>query len=109
MNDEGIQKYIESTIAEAFRADGATIVKIILFGSRAAGSEDAGSDWDYLVVTEEEVPSQRIKEIKKRIRRALAGRFLSADVIVQSKTRFLQNRSNVGDIAYYAAKQGIAI
>lgn len=109
MTDNEKNRFTVDSIQEVFESEGTRINEILWFGSRATGNYTADSDWDYLIITEDILNHQQITNIKKKIRRRLAEHFISADLIVQSKSDYNLYKSNVGHIAYYATKHGIAV
>jgi len=85
-------------IAEQFHPQ-----KIILFGSRAAGTAAERSDVDLLVVVPE-VKDRRA--LRVAMRRALNGMGLSKDIVVLTSEEFEIKRKIPGTVAYPADKEG---
>jgi predicted nucleotidyltransferase len=77
--------------------------KVILFGSRARGDADEGSDFDFLVI-EHEVDDRLAEAV--RLRRALRGFGVPVDVIVMDEA-LAQRRSKVrGTMVNRALREG---
>jgi predicted nucleotidyltransferase len=77
--------------------------KVILFGSRARGDADDGSDFDFLVI-EHEVEDRLAEAVK--LRRALRGFGVPVDVIVMDEA-LVQRRSKVrGTMVDRALREG---
>jgi uncharacterized protein len=77
--------------------------KVILFGSRARGDADEGSDFDFLVI--EHKVDDRLAEAV-RLRRALRGFGVPVDVIVMDEA-LIQRRSKVrGTMVDRALREG---
>ncbi len=77
--------------------------KVILFGSRARGDADEGSDFDFLVI-EHEVDDRLAEAV--RLRRALRGFGVPVDVIVMDEA-LVQRRSKVrGTMVDRALREG---
>jgi len=77
--------------------------KVILFGSRARGDADEGSDFDFLVI-EHEVDDRLAEAVK--LRRALRGFGVPVDVIVMDEA-LVQRRSKVrGTMVDRALREG---
>ena len=77
--------------------------KIILFGSRARGDADEGSDFDFLVI-EREVEDRNAEAVK--LRRALRGFGAPVDVILMDEA-LVQRRAKVrGTMADRALREG---
>jgi predicted nucleotidyltransferase len=81
-------------------------VRVIVFGSVAAGGATADSDIDLLVVLDE-VDDARLESV--RLRRALRGVGVPVDVIVMRSDHFEETKNIVGGIAYPANKYGRVI
>jgi uncharacterized protein len=96
----------EQMIERAGRAlTGATSApaKVILFGSRARGDADEGSDFDFLVI-ESEVADQAAEAVK--LRRALGDFGAPVDVIVMDEA-LAERRSKVrGTMVDRALREG---
>ena len=77
--------------------------KIILFGSRARGTADEGSDFDLLVLFDEVAnPHQRSAELH-----AALGDFpYAADIVVSTIRRFERYRNVVNTVYWPAAHEG---
>jgi uncharacterized protein len=77
--------------------------KVILFGSRARGDADDGSDFDFLVI-EREVGDRLAEAVK--LRRALRGFGFPVDVIVMEEA-LAERRSKVrGTMVDRALREG---
>jgi predicted nucleotidyltransferase len=98
------EKLVREIVERVLRV--ARPVRIVLFGSAAAGTMTADSDIDLLVVAKEPVDAHAES---LRIGRALRGLGCPFDVIVISLKRFEQTRDVVGGIAYPADKHGKTI
>ena len=81
-------------------------VRVILFGSAAAGKMTRDSDIDLLVV--EDSPAST-RERSVCIRAALRGMGYAFDVIVMPVERFEESKEVVGGLAYPAHKYGKVI
>jgi predicted nucleotidyltransferase len=85
---------------------GDRISRIILFGSRAAGTTRADSDFDILVV---ERGSFEKRHERARLREALKGSRLSVDLWVMGEEEFEETKDVVGGLAYPASRSGIVL
>lgn len=95
----------ESLIQEAGRriASAAPGARVILFGSHARGEADRHSDVDFLVI-EPHVDDEAWESV--RLRRALHGLRLPADIIVVD-SRYAEDWANVrGSVVHAALSQG---
>lgn len=77
--------------------------KIILFGSHARGDATRDSDADLLIV-ETETPNAVAESV--RLRRALKGLALPADVVVVSRDKFAYWQDTPGSLYYEASHEG---
>lgn len=94
------------TAALVAHGDAVRITKVILFGSRARGAPDAGSDYDVLVV-EKGLVSKR-EEIA-RLRKALEELPTAIDVWVMSEEEYEETKDVIGGLAYPASREGIVL
>ena len=69
------------TIARSILSD----ADVILYGSRARGDERADSDWDFLILTDEQVTVA----LEEKVRRAMDTLSLDLDVVISA---FVENR-----------------
>lgn len=81
-------------------------VRVILFGSAAAGTMTRDSDIDLLVL---EAQVEDVREEATRLRGALDGIRYPIDVIVMSQERFDETRGVIGGIAFPAERYGRVI
>jgi len=103
-----IKKTVEIIRGEIEERD-IRILKILLFGSRARGNFNVDSDWDFFVVIEREISREEIWDIILKIKRKLAKLRIPNDVIIASERSIEEKSKDVGDIVYYALKEGIEV
>ena len=84
-------------------------VKIILFGSRVRGDYTEESDWDLLVILDKDITFNELKKLTGRIQLKLAAINFSNDLIFRGINQFNKSMKVVGNISYYANKEGIEI
>jgi len=84
----------------------ASVARIVLFGSAAAGKMGRDSDIDLLVLEDE---PGNIRQEMMRLRGTLRGLEMPFDVLVMSKKRFEETKHVIGGIAYPANKYGRVI
>ena len=82
------------------------VIKIILFGSRAKGDFKDDSDWDFLVVVNCEPEPREKRGIIGDLQVALAQLKIPNDILIMSEKRFSERSEDIGNIAYYAVKEG---
>jgi len=83
--------------------------RIVLFGSRARGDFREDSDLDFLILVADELSFAQKHELEVRMRRALAALRIPNDIIIQTEERFDQMKGLVGNISYYAAREGVEV
>ncbi|MBK8906696.1 MAG: nucleotidyltransferase domain-containing protein [Rhodospirillales bacterium] len=81
--------------------------RVILFGSRARGDDGGDSDYDLLVVVDDDVPRETLK-LESGYHAALpfAG---AADVIPCRASTFARRRKIVGTLCNTASHEGIVV
>ncbi|MCP2519539.1 nucleotidyltransferase domain-containing protein [Candidatus Aminicenantes bacterium AC-708-M15] len=93
-------------IKEEVRKEGGSVLKIILFGSRAKGEFKESSDWDFFTIIDKDIDYKVRRKITMRIRRRLAKEKIFCDIIIQSQEKAEERKNNTGYITYYALKYG---
>jgi predicted nucleotidyltransferase len=81
--------------------------KVILFGSRATGKTHQDSDWDLLVVVDDDLPKERlhwqaVHDVRKGIRGAI-------DLIPFRASTFVDRIDIVGSLPWIAANEGVVV
>jgi predicted nucleotidyltransferase len=61
---------------------------ILLFGSRARHDNNADSNYDLLIITNEIIDSKELRLMKTIIRKKLAHEKIPVDIIIQNKDEF---------------------
>ncbi len=102
----GIAKRI---ITEEAEKAGFKVIKIMLFGSRAKGNFSEESDWDFLVILDKDITFSELKKITGRIQLRLAEFCLPNDLILRGLNQFNRSKKVVGNISYYADKEGLVV
>lgn len=96
-------------ITEEVEKEGFKVVKILLFGSRAKGNYTEESDWDFLVILNSDISFSELKKLTGKIQLRLARLNLPNDLILRGLNQFNRSKDVVGNISYYADKEGIVI
>ena len=86
--------------------DGLDPLKIVLFGSYAAGRQTEGSDLDLLVVARTELERPRRYA---QVRRLLKDYPSAFDLVVKTPEEYARLRTVVNNIVYFADKYGKVI
>jgi uncharacterized protein len=80
---------------------------VILFGSRARGVADADSDYDLLVVLDDDVPSTALGW--KSAFEARKDFHAAVDIVPCRRRWFEDKRDVIGSLAHMAAENGIVV
>ena len=81
--------------------------KVILFGSRAIGNTHKDSDWDFLVVVDDDIPKERLHW--RAIHEARRGIHAPIDLIPFKASTFLDRLDIVGSLPWIAANKGVVV
>lgn len=100
---------IKETIYKCTNNFNLSINKIILFGSRAKGNYSENSDYDILVVLNENVENEIKIKLSCEITRKLADNWINADIIVKSEIELKQYENCIGSIIRVALKEGVLV
>lgn len=106
---EKILEVARKIIIEEVEKEGFKVIKIILFGSRARKDYKKDSDWDFLVILDSDISFSDLKKLVGRIQLRLAEFNLPNDLILRGINQFENSKKIVGNISYYAEKEGVAI
>jgi len=97
------------TIKKVIEEKDIAVLKILLFGSRARGDFNVDSDWDFFVVIGDEISREERLDITVEIKRKLAKLRIPNDIIIVSASEVEKRSEDLGDIIYYALKEGIEV
>lgn len=109
MTDSEIKAYADDVIRAACAARGIAVSRILLFGSRALGQARSDSDWDFLVEVDHDLPFPQKAALATDIRRRLAERHIASDLVFKTPDRIAAEQGNVGFLAHYALRDGVAL
>ncbi|MGC9000857.1 nucleotidyltransferase domain-containing protein [Caldisericum sp.] len=96
-------------IVEEVEKAGFKVIDIIVYGSRARGDFNKDSDWDFLVILDRDITFEERKKITADIQFRLAMVNIPNDVILREIKQLEELKSVVGNISYYADKEGAKI
>lgn len=97
---------IEKIKTEICNIVGENLQKIILFGSRARGDFRGDSDYDILIVLNNEISESSRKDLFKTIVKRLAKCFIDVDVIIKSESEYRKASNQKGSISRIASLEG---
>jgi hypothetical protein len=81
--------------------------KVVLFGSRARGNVHADSDWDFLVVMDDDAPAEKLGW--KAPYEARKGIHAAIDIILCRQSRFDDRIDIVGSLPWIATTHGVVV
>ncbi len=93
-------------IRSAIERRGLNISRIILFGSRARGDFKQDSDWDFIIVLDEELEPTERRRVSGEIYRELAGLDEPCEIIIKSASDFDRFKHIIGTVSFDAHNQG---
>ena len=100
--DQGALAAIAKTLMDATNAHA-----VVLFGSRAKGTDDEDSDYDLCLVIPDDTPSGSISLVKLW---ALVGdRGLSIDLIAITRSRYFKAAREINSVAHEVWESGAII
>jgi predicted nucleotidyltransferase len=82
-------------------------VQVILFGSRARGDAGPDSDWDLLIVVDDDTPPEALR--LRTAYEAITGTRIAADVVPVRATRFRERAEIAGTLSHAAAAEGVVV
>ena len=104
-----VTKLIIETIKNTLGEHGLETRRIILFGSRARGTEREDSDWDLMVLIDRDITFQEKKLLTTWLKRILARKKIPNDIIIKSVNNYEKLKNSPGHIAYHAEREGLAL
>ena len=111
MNTKTItSKRFADFIRDEFAQYAIDVHKVFLFGSQVRGNARLDSDWDFLIITSEDVD----RSLKRKIVGILRKRFMfeyniDVDILVLSKEGMVSAKNDTGRMSYYAMRDGISV
>jgi len=106
VTEDMAESIIKEVINETLKAYNLEGEKIILFGSRARGTQRKDSDWDILVVVKQPVAKETKQKLFKEITERLSYYLIPCDVIIKSVKDLEFYKNFYGTVTYEALKEG---
>jgi len=100
---------IKKIVSEHIEKQGLKVERILLFGSRAKGDWRKDSDWDLFIIIDKNITFTEMKKIIGDIQVRLAREKIPNDIIIRSVQEFSVAKESIGNISYYANREGIEI
>ena len=82
---------------------------VILFGSRARNEYTDDSDYDLLLIFDEELSIEEMRKIQREIRKKLAIQNIDADVLVRTKSLIDVYKTKKGNVIYNAMREAVIL
>ena len=101
--------FIKEIIQECLSSLGYSFEKIILFGSRARGNNNENSDYDLLVVLNEDAENDIKIKLSCLITRKLADNWINGDIIVKSRSELERYKDCIGSVVRVALREGVLV
>jgi predicted nucleotidyltransferase len=102
-------KDIKRIIIEELEKENIKVHKIILFGSRARGDFKEDSDWDVLIIVEDDIERKKKFLLISNLRKKLAKKLLDVDLIIKNKSELGFYEDFYGSVIFEALKEGIEL
>jgi uncharacterized protein len=83
--------------------------KILLFGSRAKNTYSEDSDFDFMIITKNNLDIQEKNFIKALLRKKLAKQKIPADILIQSEEEIKTKKKVTGHIVRVILQEGIPL
>jgi predicted nucleotidyltransferase len=96
-------------INEELKKSGFSVDRIILFGSRAKGTYKKDSDWDFLIIIKETITFPELRDIIADIQIRLAEKRIPNDIIIRGESDFEKMKNVIGNISYFANREGMPV
>jgi len=109
VTEDMVESIIEEVVHDVLKAHNLEIEKIILFGSRAKGTQKKDSDWDILIVLKQTIAKETKKELFREITERLSHYLIPCDVIIKSVEDLEFYKNFYGTVTYEALREGQAL
>ncbi len=85
--------------------------KLILFGSRATGNARPESDYDFMILVDDELPTLKYSDLTFAIHKRLweTDRITPLDLIIKNQQRFTEESESFGSLAYHVKAEGVTL
>ncbi len=79
-----------------------------MFGSRARGDYEKGSDYDFLIAIDKDLVRSEKIDLTSKISLRLSD-YMASDIIIKSSQRIFDEKDDKGLISYYTLKEGVEL
>ncbi len=83
--------------------------RVILFGSRSRGENDCRSDYDIIVVSNQNLDVKAKRRYASMIRKELALLAIPVDVLVKTETDIYYYQDKIGSVVREAMRTGVTL
>jgi predicted nucleotidyltransferase len=90
---------------------GYPVKKLILFGSHAAGTATPDSDYDFLILVDDQMPRGNFHELTFAIHKKLieTSFVIPVDLVVKHVSQYENERDSFESLAYHVSREGVAV
>jgi predicted nucleotidyltransferase len=81
--------------------------RVFVFGSHATATAHRDSDWDLLVIVDDDMPAERLSS--REIHEARRGIDAAIDLITCRESTFRERRGVVGSLPWMVATEGVVV
>ncbi|MFN4220539.1 MAG: nucleotidyltransferase domain-containing protein [bacterium] len=103
------ERIIKKIIEEIFEEKKVRIKKVILFGSRVRKDYREDSDWDLLIVTEDNLQRDQKVLLSHLVRKRLAEELIPSDVLIKSEEEVEERKYIIGSVIKTAIDEGVVL
>jgi predicted nucleotidyltransferase len=100
---------VAAVIRAALERNGIGLERLVLFGSRCAGTSRPDSDWDFLGVIDRKLSFNSRADLALEVKRSCAVAHVSVDLILVADSDFERRVMDTGTIVHYAVKDCISV
>jgi uncharacterized protein len=99
---------ITQNIRETFLRNGISKISILLFGSRARGDYNEDSDYDFLVLTNNNLSGKEKQKVRGEIRRKLLleKKIKPIDMLIKSVSEYNDEKNIIGNLYFDIQNEG---
>lgn len=102
-----MENNVKNILLEALK--GVNYNQIILFGSRARKTEKQDSDYDILVIVDDDMSIEETRKIECNIRKKMASYYIDVDILVRTKNTINKYKNISGTVINEALKEGVLV
>jgi uncharacterized protein len=100
--------HITKNIRDTFLENGIPKISILLFGSRARGDYDEDSDYDFLILTRNNLTGKEKQKVRGEIRKKLImeKKIKPIDILIKSIDEYDEEKNIIGNLYFDIKNEG---